>query len=287
MSQLQLFALSEQGVQPLPVPAEARDFTDLYTGLPLGVYSVLRTFAHNRFLYLDHHLARAVTSMRLLGWGYPLNEKRLRQAIHTICTNAPFAEMRLRIDILAEPARALGVESRELLALMPFAPLPATYYTQGVSVGLAPGISRTDPRIKTADFANVRKQYAGSATQHYEELMVNAQGEILEGLSSNFYAVVNGCLYTAGSGVLEGITRRILLDLAAQLQIPVRLEPVRLDQLASLQEAAISSSSRGWLPVVKIDDQLIGNGQPGLVSQRMIAAYDTFVAREAKSALAE
>jgi branched-chain amino acid aminotransferase len=285
MSQLQFFALSEQGIQPLPVPAEAQEFTDLYAGLTLGVYSALRTFAHNRFLYLDHHLARTVTSMQLLGWKYELNEGRLRQAIHTVCTAYPFAEMRLRIDILAEPARSLGTESRELLALMPFTPLPATYYTQGVSVGLAKGVGRTDPRIKTAAFANVRKQYASSAASHYEELMVSAQGEILEGLSSNFYAVLGGNLHTAGSGVLEGITRKIILDLANQMGIPLSLEPVRQDQLRSLQEAAISSSSRGWLPVVKIDDQIIGNGCPGPISQQIIAAYDAFVAREAKPAI--
>lgn len=287
MSQLQLFALSERGIHPLPVPPAAADFTDLYHGYVLGVYSVLRTFGHNRFLYLEHHLARTVTSMRLLGWDYDLNEERLRQAIHTICTAYPFAEMRLRIDILAEPVPAAGVESRELLALMPFVPLPATYYTEGVSVGLASGVGRANPRIKTADFANVRKRYAGREIKDYEELMVNDQGEILEGLSSNFYAVTDGRLHTAGSGILEGITRKIILDLATQLNISVCLEPVRIEQLARLQEAAISSSSRGWLPVVKIDEQMIGDGRPGPVSQQMITAYNSFVEREAKPAVVE
>src|SRR5688500_12637048 len=79
MSNLQLFAVTDAGPQPLPVPPTAADFTDLYQGLALGVYSVLRTFEHNKFLWLEHHLARTVSSMKLLGWDYQLDEHSLRR----------------------------------------------------------------------------------------------------------------------------------------------------------------------------------------------------------------
>lgn len=283
MPGLQLFAITAAGPQPLPVLATTTDFTDLYHGLALGVYSVIRTYDHNKFLRLDHHLARTVKSMRLLGWAYQLDERRLRQAIHTLCTAYPAPEMRVRIDVLAEPAHRLGTESRELLALMPFTPLPSTYYTQGVIVDFAADLHRANPLIKTADFAEARKR-SGQRSAAYESLLVE-DGKILEGSSSNFYGVRNGVLYTAGAGVLEGITRSVLLDLARQLPMPVQLEAIRVDEVATLTEAAISSSSRGLLPVVQVGATVIGSGQPGPYTQRLMAAYDAFVAQNTRLAI--
>jgi branched-chain amino acid aminotransferase len=267
----------------LPTPNDAKDFTDLYHGFALGVYSVIRTYGHNKFLRLDHHLARTVKSMGLLGWDYQLDESRLRQAIHTLCTAFPSPEMRVRIDVLAEPAYRLGTESRELLALMPFTPLPSTYYTQGVTVDFAADLHRINPLIKTADFADARKRSSHSPAA-YESLLV-ANGKILEGASSNFYGVRAGVLYTAGQGVLEGITRSVILDLARQLPMPVQLAAIAVNEVSELAEAAISSSSRGLLPVVQVGETVIGTGQPGPNTQRLMAAYEAFVAQNVRTAI--
>jgi branched-chain amino acid aminotransferase len=221
----------------------------------------------------------------MLGWDYQLDELLLRKTLHTVCTAYPAPEMRARIDVLAEPLAQDGVSSRVLIALQPFVPLPESAYTRGVTVGFAEGLLRKNPRIKTANFATVRKKYVGANTNHFEQLMVNKQGEILEGVSSNFYGVQQGVLRTAGTGVLEGITRKIILALAATLNLPVQLAAIHVAEIDSLAEAAISSSSRGWLPVVTIAGHTVGNGQPGPISQQMMQAYAEFVQREAKTAL--
>jgi branched-chain amino acid aminotransferase len=286
MTQLQLFAITEQGPQPLPAPADATDFADLYTGLDLGVYSVLRTFEHNKFLDLDAHLARTVRSIRGLGWDYELDQTRLRRALHRLCTDHPAPETRVRIDVLAAPAHPLGTNSRELIALMPFTPPPPALYREGVTLAFAEGVARAHPDLKTADFASARQRIA-AANAAYEYLLVNPQREILEGTSSNFYGVRDGGIYTAGEGVLAGITRRILLALAREHGIPVRLEPVTVDQVAELDEAAISSSSRGLLPVVNIAGQTIGDGRPGPICRTLMTAYDAYVREAVRPAVAE
>lgn len=285
MSTLQFFAITDRGPQPLSVPADATDFTGLYTGLELGVYSVLRTFDHNKFLHLEHHLARTQRSMRGLGWAYELDQARLRRALHRLCTAHPAPETRVRIDVLAAPAHALGVDSRELIALMPFTPPPPALYRDGVTLAFATGLSRAHPEVKRADFANARQRIAATATA-YEYLMTNARGEILEGASSNFYGVRAGAIYTAGEGVLSGITRRILLDLAAAHEIPVHLTPVGVDQVATLDEAVISSSSRGLMPVVEIAGHPIGDGRPGPIARTLMAAYDAYVRDAVRPAVA-
>ncbi|MBX3010351.1 MAG: aminotransferase class IV [Caldilineaceae bacterium] len=284
MQTFQLFAVTATGPQPLPVPTAAQDFTDLYTDVALGVYSIVRTFHHNHFLRLDYHLARTVNSMRLLGWDYQLDETRLRQAIHAVCTAFPAPEMRLRIDVLAQPATALGTASRELLALMPFTPLPTADYTQGVAVDFATGLHRTQPLVKKANFAQARKR-SGIGTQSFDSLLLDEPGYILEGSSANFYGVRAGVIYTAGQGVLEGITRSIVLDLIRQLAIPLQLTAIHRTAIGELDEAFISSSSRGLLPVVQIGDKHIGAGVPGPYTRQLMAAYDTFVTNHIKPAI--
>ena len=283
MTEFQLFIVTDTGPRPLPVPSAARVFADLYTGFELGVYSVWRTFEHNKFLHLEAHLARTRRSMALMGWGFAWDDGMVRRAIHEICTAAPFSEMRVRFDVLAEPARLLGFESRILLALTPFTPYPASLYEDGVKVGYAQGLSRERPLVKTADFAAKRRAFLPN--QFHEYLMLDGAERILEGTGSNFYAVRDGAVWTAGEGVLEGVTRQVILDLAAKLRIPVHLEPIHADEIDHLDEAAISSSSRGLLPVVEIAGQVIGNGRPGPISRRILAAYNEYVAAMVKTAI--
>lgn len=282
MTDFQLFAVTTEGPRQLAVPPRAQRFSDLYTGLALGVYSVWRSYGHNKFLHLEAHLERTRRSMALLGWDFELDETAVRQAIHTICTNAPYPEMRVRLDVLARPAQSLGVDSRVLLALMPFTPPPPELYKKGVKLDIASGLERKRPLIKTADFAIRRRAYSGTA---YESLLVDQNGRILEGTGSNFYVVRDGVVWTAGEGVLEGITRQIVLQLIPQLDIPLQLDPVTVADLPYLDEAAMSSSSRALLPVVAIAGRKIGDGRPGPITRRILAAYSAYVAGAVRTAV--
>lgn len=284
MTTIQLFAVEVAGIRPLPIPDHITSFDQLYDGLDLGVYSALRTFAHNKFLYLEHHIERTRRSMGLLGWQDELDETRLRQGLHTACSQYPLPEARVRFDFLASAPLHLGTKSRLLIGLMPFTPPPAALYTHGVHVGFAPDLKRANPLAKTADFAQKRQAYQATGDV-YEYLLLSAAGEILEGTSTNFYGVLDGVFHTAGTGVLAGITRKIILDLAAELHIPVSLEPITVAQVPRLSEAALSGSSRALLPVVQIGEVVVGNGRPGPICQQILAAYNAFVAREVKAAI--
>lgn len=281
---VQLFAIEDNGLKQLPVADNVKSFNDLYEGLDLGVYSALRTFQHHKFLYLQAHIERTKQSAHILGWEYVLDEKRLRQGLHEACSGYPFAEARVRFDILAAAPTHLGTNSRELIGLMPFTPIPESWYETGVAVAFATALARARPLAKTADFAQARRPYAPNQS-YYEYLLVDENRAILEGTGTNFFAVLNGELRTAADGVLEGITRNILLDLALDLKIPLRLEPVLIDEIAELDEAAISGSSRALLPVVQIEDQVVGNGRPGPICQRLLSAYNTFVSQRVKPAI--
>lgn len=297
MNAFQLFAVEAAGPRPLAVPDDARQFTDLYRGLALGVYDALRTFDHNKFLYLNRHLARTERSMAVLGWNYSLDRARLLRALHAVVTAAPWPEMRVRIDVLSAPAEPLGTTSRELIALQPFTPPPPELYATGVAVDFAAGLARERPLAKAAAFATQRPITAGlraletaagaaaaTGDEPYEYLLLDSAGRILEGTGTNFWAVRDGAIYTAGEGVLEGITREILLQLITTIHIPLRLEAVATSEIATLDEAALSGSSRALLPVVRIAGQPVGDGRPGPITGRVLSAYNAFVAENIKIA---
>ena len=281
---VQLFAVEADGIRPLPIPDNVTGFDQLYDGLELGVYSALRSFEQNKFLYLAHHIQRTRESAAILGWSDTFDEARLRQALHEMCTHYPLPQARVRFDYLAAPPSHLGTSSRLLIGLMPFTPPTPAMYRNGVRVELAPELARHHPLAKTADFAQARRAYQ-TGGEIYEYLLLNEKGEILEGTGTNFYGVVDGIFCTAGQGVLAGITRKIILDLADELNIPLSLKPVQVAEVPLLTEAALSGSSRGLLPVKQIGQQVIGDGRPGPICQKIAEAYNKFVARTVETAV--
>ena len=281
----QLFAVTADGPLPLPVPEGASGVHDIFDALPLGVYSALRTFKHNKFLDLDAHIARTEQSVALLGWDYQLDQMALRRALHEVCTAYPGPDSRVRFDLLAAPAAALGTDSRLLIALSPFEPPPPHYYADGVRVALADALRRERPLIKAASFVLKRRPYPLGQPESYEHLMLNEAGFILEGSSSNFYAIYQEELWTAGEGVLGGITRLIILRLAEEIGLPVRLTPIHREQLAEIDEAFLSSASRAVLPIVGVGDQPVGDGRPGPATRRLMAAYDAYARAAIRTAI--
>ena len=103
--------------------------------------------------------------------------------------------------------------------------------------------------------------------------MVGPSGEVLEGLSSNFFAIRDGVLITPDEGILPGLTRSLILDEAQKAGIPVRFEGLPVGDLRSLDEAFISSTSRAVLPITTIEGQPVGTGSPGPITQQLGALY--------------
>jgi len=290
---VQLFAVEPAGPKPLPVPAGAATFHDVLDGLPLGVYSALRTFHHDRFLWLDAHLDRTDRSMELLGWDFRLDRPVLRRALHAAVSAYPLADSRVRFDVLGEPAnrpsrpgaRRLDTASRVVIVLSPYKPVPEAFLRDGVRVEIARDLHRDQPLIKTAEFVVRRRPYPLERQDSYEHLLVDGEGGILECSSANFHAVRDGALWTGGGGALEGITQKVLVRVASDLGVPIRRERVRLTDIARLDEAFLTSSTRGLIPIVDIAGTRIGAGAPGALYQRLRDAYAQFAEREAVPAV--
>lgn len=286
MPDLQLYVVTNSQPQRVHLREKPRSLHDLPDNLPYGVYTVFRTFEHNKFLRLSDHLDRVEQSIALMPWDYGLDRPHLRQALHRVCTAYPGSNSRIRLDVLQKATEQLGSKSRVLLTLAPFVPVPDVYYKEGVRVGVAPDLRRSQPRAKTADFVFARRQYPVDPPAVFEYLLLGDEGQILEGSTSNFYAVRSDSVWTAPKGVLEGITRKIVLELITQAKISLRLRAVPLAEIEKFDEAFLSSSSRGLVPIVEVDGRQIGDGRPGPHTRQLMEAYDEFVAREIRPAIA-
>lgn len=284
-AELQLHALTESGPRALAVEAGSGNVHDLLERFPGGVYSALRTFGHDRFLWLEEHLARTERSMAGLGWPRKLDRTRLCAALDSLVRAYPGADSRVRFDVLREPFEVQGRRADMFIALSPFVPVPEKFLREGVTLDFAPHLHRRAPKIKTTDFVRERKPLPLGAQERYEHVLVDEEERVLECSSANLAFFAGDELVTAGDGVLEGITLAVLLHLAPKLGFRVRRARVAVAEIARFDESFLSSSARGPVPVVRIGPAVLGDGKVGPRVRRLVDAYYDCAAREAQRAV--
>ena len=123
--------------------------------------------------------------------------------------------------------------------------------------------------------ANVLANQYAHERGAFEALFVR-DGVVLEGSHSNLFAVYGGALltYPSSNYTLPGITRELVLELAAELGIPAALGPILEDQLGAADELFLSGTTTEVMPIVRVDGQEVGDGKPGPISRRLQQAYE-------------
>jgi branched-chain amino acid aminotransferase len=189
-------------------------------------------------------------------------------------------------EIALDPASA--DEPRLVIIVRAPKPPPPEAYRDGVEVAIvgrtrfAPGVatSTVDPQVKSGNYlgsvmavAEARKRGA------YEAILCDNVGRISEGSSSNFFVVRGGWVSTPALsvGLLEGITRRKVMQILDGLKIRWAEQALWPIDLHKADEAFLTSSVRGVVPIARADGEPIGDGKPGPVTRRVMQAYDTLV----------
>ncbi len=262
--------LTPDGLKPVPYQAGSLAEAARYEPHN-GVYTITNTYETSKVLKLDAHLDRLENSARLAGIPLALNRGRLRAALRDLISEAGYGSVRFRVTVPKDHPDWL------LLSLEPFQPPTPVTYTEGVKAVTLSGAARHNPSAKTTGWMHDREALEQALPPGiYTGLLVSETGEILEGVSSNFYAVLNGELRSAGQGVLPGIAQQIVFEVAPEV-LPVRLDAVTVSDIPQLQEAFITSASRGIIPVVRIDEVTLGSGRPGEKTQALRERYGAWV----------
>ena len=131
-----------------------------------------------------------------------------------------------------------------------------------------------DPTVKNFHWGDlVRGMFEAYDRGGTVVVLPDAQGNVTEGPGFNVFALIGDTLVSPSTGVLEGVTRRTVLDLAEDLGIEARLGEISTDELRSAAEVFITSTAGGVMPVVTVDGAAVGDGNPGSVTMRIRQAY--------------
>jgi D-alanine transaminase len=149
--------------------------------------------------------------------------------------------------------------------------LPEDVRGSGASVITLPERRWARCDLKTINLLpNVLAKQQAVAAGAFEAVFVH-DGIMIEGASSNTFAVVGGVLRThpATHRILAGITREVVLELAAELGIPVAEQSVTLQELAGASEVMVTATTADVMPVVRVDGRVVGDGRPGPIAREL------------------
>ncbi len=249
-----------------------------------GIYETMRAYGGTLFL-LKKHLARLKRSARSVSLKLPLPPERIGEAlIQTLkANNLQDAYVRLHIsrgpgEIGLDPA--LCPAPTMVIAAKPFHEYPAQYYERGVRAAIVKTRRNhplaVSPSIKSTNFLNnILAKIEAVKAHAYEGIMLNWEGSVAEGTISNVFMVKQGVLLTprTDAGILEGVTRDLVLRLARRKKIVVRETRILPKGLLSADECFITNSTMEIMPVTAIDKKTVGSGTPGPLTALLHREY--------------
>jgi branched-chain amino acid aminotransferase len=254
-----------------------------------GVYETLRTYNGQPFLF-DRHMRRLRASAGMLALDVPPGDaaidERCRQTMRVAAlgeTAGGEAYIRILVtrgigdltyDLAACPAPSIVIIVKQ------HQEPPPEVFDRGVKVALVAIVRNhpdtVNPRIKSNNLLNnalaMQEAFRRAA---FEGVMRNYKGELAECTQSNLFVVKNGVALTPplDAGLLPGITREFLLEVGADIGIEVRDAVLHDEDLFGADEAFLTSTTREAVPIVQVDERVIGSGRPGPVTRALLEEY--------------
>jgi len=231
-----------------------------------GIYETMRVYDGVIFK-LDEHLQRLFRSASLIGLTIPLGIDPLRISIYEtlIANKLRTAYVRLTIsrgrgsigldpDLCTEPTIVIIVQELK--------EYPNTFYENGISIIIAETRRNLkeaiDPRIKSLNFLNnILAKIEAKKRSAYEAIMLNIHGKLTEGTISNVFFYKDGVLCTPSieCGILDGITRGLIIELARREDIKVKEGKFTKKDIYSAEEVFITNTTMEAMPVSRVDDK--------------------------------
>jgi branched-chain amino acid aminotransferase len=255
-----------------------------------SVYETIGTL-YGRLFATQDHLDRLERSARRIGLRVPPRSE-IEAAIAATVAAAGNPETRVRVMLTRGVGKldldpASCDDCRLVVIAFPLGAPTPDMFEKGVAVAIV-SVTRNSPRaidpaVKSGNYLN-NVLALGEARRErgaYEAILCADDGSVAEGASSNVFAVVGGQVWTPGAdvGILDGITRAKVMELARGAGIPMVERRILPDELRGADEAFLTSATRGVLPVTAIDGQPVGAGVPGPVTRRLMGLYDQLARR--------
>jgi branched-subunit amino acid aminotransferase/4-amino-4-deoxychorismate lyase len=248
-----------------------------------GVYDTWRTYGGRPFA-VAAHVRRLANAARILGLSPPGTALAWARRSRALVARSGLADAAVRLTITRGAAgdAVLPVRAARPTRLLTARPLPADLgrrQERGVSAIVLPFPRDAAPawgRLKLVGHASaVVGRLVAERRGAAEALYVDDSGEVTEAISANVFLVERGVLVTPprAAGILPGVTRAIVLDLARRLGVRAREERVTVARLRRAREIFLTGSTIELVPIARVDGRRIGDGRPGATTRRLQAAY--------------
>ncbi len=260
-----------------------------------GLFETMRAYNGKIFL-LEPHIKRLSGSAEIIGLGQKLAGIDLAKACRDTLEANNLKDARVRLTVTNGESDTLpwtdaGGKPTVVVTAQPYTPFSAEKYGEGFRVGIA-SVRRYRQSVvasmKSVNYlASVMARMEAAAHGLDEALLLNDDGYIAEGGGSNVFFVKSASLVTPSldSGVLPGVTREMVMELADGLGTGVTEGTVGLGIIKRCDEAFMTNAMIEIMPLTAVRDESgnvvsIGGGKPGKVTRRLMAAYRERVERE-------
>jgi len=249
-----------------------------------GVFEGMRSYAGKVFRHAEH-LDRLWDSARAICLDIPYTQEAVASAVNETLSVNDIKDGYIRL-IVTRGAGYLGLSPNKtsdpqvIIITDTIELYPAEYYEQGLEIVTASTIrnhpAALSPRIKSLNYLNnILAKIEGLRAGCVEALMLNHKGEVAECTGDNIFLVRRGELLTPplDAGILEGITRNAVIDLARELNIAVHEIALTRHDVYVADECFLTGSAAEVIPVVKVDERPIGTGAPGPITKDLQARF--------------
>ncbi|MCC9644122.1 branched-chain-amino-acid transaminase [Rhodopirellula sp. JC740] len=255
-----------------------------------GVFEGMRIYSGKVFALADH-MTRLYESARAIMLEIPIDiDKLTKDVVETVAKNG-LTEGYIRL-VVTRGGNQLGLnpfacEDPQVIIIADTISLyPEKFYTEGLELITASTIrnhpAALSPRVKSLNYLNnIMAKIEAIRAGCIEAVMLNTKGEVAECTGDNIFIVRGGRLITPpiDAGILEGITRNTVIDLAREIGIEVAEEAMTRHDIFVADECFLTGSAAEVIPAVKLDGRVIGDGKPGPMTQKLNAAFREFVTR--------
>jgi len=248
-----------------------------------STYDVVHVW-QGSFFRLDDHLNRFLRSMQRLHMGLPHNLDRIREILFECVTLSGLQDAYVEMICTRGVPPAGSRDPRDCINRFYAFAVPFVWiaHPEKQNEGLHLIISQVhripessvDPTIKNYHWLDlVAGLYEAYSRGGETAILSDREGNVVEGPGFNLFVVKKGRLATPGQGVLEGITRRAVIEMGQMLNIPVETRNVSAEEVRQADEVFITSTAGGIMPVTKVDSQLIGEGKRGPITLQLHKQY--------------
>jgi len=250
-----------------------------------GVFEGIRGY-NGRIFRLDQHLERLYQGARAIALEVPASFEELKEIILETVRRNRLRDCYVRV-VVSRGRGDLGLDPRKctsrasvVVIADSIALYPEEVYEQGLEVITC--VTRRNlptalnPQIKSLNYLNnILARLEVNRAGAHEGLMLNHLGHVAEATGDNVFLWRRGELVTppAAAGILEGVTRQVALELAAEMGLPVRQGMITLYDVYSADECFLTGTAAEIVPVSRVDGRLIGDGKPGPITKRLMVRF--------------